>query len=467
MSPSSFISNKSVLVLGLGKSGIAATQFLHRQKAHITVSDIQVESHLKEAISQIKGMYHASEFGRHNIKDFSEYDYVVMSPGIRDDRILKLLEKFADKVIPEVELGLRHYPHRVIAITGTNGKTTTGTITQELLSQMGVKSFFAGNNGVTLCRYLVDNPKTIETTAIVEMSSYMLQWCKDIHPKIGVVMNVSPHHIKEHAKSFDNYLDAKVNLARMLDEDCTLVYNALDPHLPKFKAANKGQMAYFSKRPLKQHVKDNLTLKLIHCTEKNILHIHTGKQGKYLTRNIKDYPLIGFHNLDNLMAALQAAYCLEPNRFLEMVDTFDLSKIKAPEFRLQRVYNKDKIEIYNDAKSTNLMSTIRALEALSTPLILICGGQETDEDFHSLIPYMRKKVKTLILMGQSKERLNRILGDEVETFLVGSLEEAVLLAYQKSHMGDKILFSPGFPSFDMFKNYTQRGQEFNKAVQKI
>lgn len=453
--------------MGLGRSGIAATKFLHHHGAHVSVSDIKVESQLKDALAQIKGKYVGSELGRHSIKDLSPYDTIVVSPGVRDERILKLLEKSEEKVISEVELGLRHYTGRVVAITGTNGKTTTGTITQELLKQMGIPAFFAGNNEVTLCQYLLDHPKDLPPTAIVEVSSFMLQWFKGVHPKVGCVLNVSAHHIKDHGGSFENYLDAKINLARSLDEDGFLVYNALDQSLPKFKAANKGRMAYFSKRPLTQHIKDNPTLRLIHFTEKNILHIHTGAANKQLTCNIKDYGLIGMHNLDNLMAALQIIVCLEPKLFLDVQSTLDFSKLKAPDFRLQKVYAKDKITIYNDAKSTNLMSTIRAIEALTPPIILICGGQETDEDFHAVIPYIKRKVKCLLLTGSSKERLNRILGDYTETYLVGSLEEAALLAYQKSHIGDNILFSPGFPSFDMFENFNERGKAFNEAITKI
>jgi len=463
----SFVKNKNVLVLGLGQSGIAATKFLHHHGAQITVSDIKVESQLKDSLSQIKGLYQASEFGRHNIKDLSPYDHVVVSPGIRDERITKLLEKSSDKIISEVELGLRHYPHRIVGITGTNGKTTTGHILKELLSQMEIKSFFAGNNGVTLCQYLLDHPKKIEEVAIIELSSFMLQWFKDVHPKVGAVLNVSPHHLKDHDRDFDNYLEAKINLARSLDEDSFLVYNALDIHLPKFKAANKGQVTYFSKHPLLQLIKDNPKTKLIHWIEKNILHIHMGDPKKMTTLNINGYPLIGFHNLDNLMAAIQIAIAIDTKRFLEVHSTLDFSKIKAPEFRLQRIFSKEKIQIFNDAKSTNLMSTIRAIESMSAPIILICGGQETEEDYHSMIPYIRKKIKNLILIGQTKERLNRILGDYSETYLVGSLEEAVLLAYQKSHIGDNILFSPGFPSFDMFENYIERGKAFNEALQKI
>jgi UDP-N-acetylmuramoylalanine--D-glutamate ligase len=467
LSTSSFVSNKNVLVIGLGKSGVSATKFLHKHKAKVTVSDILIETQLKDVLPQIKGMYVASEFGRHNIKDFANYDYVIVSPGIRDERIVKLLEKHADKVMTEVELGLRHYPHRVVAITGTNGKTTTGTIAKEILTQMSIPCFFAGNNGNPLCEYLLDHPKKIEETAVIELSSFMLQWAKDIHPKIGAVVNISPHHLLDHAKSFENYMSAKTKLALALDEDGLLVFNALDTSLSRFKSANKGQMAYFSKRPLTKQIKDNPSLRLVHWVEKNILHIHFGKPGKHLVLNIKAFPLLGYHNIDNLMAALQIAMSVDQRAFIHSLNTLDLSKIKAPAYRLQKIHTKDKVNAYNDAKSTNLMSTIRAIESLPAPIILICGGKETFEDFHPLIPYIKKKVKTTLLIGQTKERLNRILGEYSETFLVGSLEEAVLLAYQKSHLGDTILFSPGFPSYDMFKNFEERGLQFNTAIQKI
>jgi UDP-N-acetylmuramoylalanine--D-glutamate ligase len=460
------LKNKQVLVIGLGRSGQAAARFLNRQGAIVTLADEQPESHLKDILKSLQGCYQHTEFGKHTLKDLSGFDWVVTSPGVRDEKILNVLEKHADKVIPEVELGLHFFPNKVIGITGTNGKTTTGEFIHQLLSQLNINHVFCGNNGYPVCDLLMQQDKALPEWLVVELSSFMLQWFKSARFTIGVVLNVSAHHVKDHAGSFDHYLNSKLNLARFTKP--FLILNALDPHLQEFRRAFQGQPIYFSRRNLQKFVNDNPKLQLTHVSKPDKIQIYNGLVSPpTLEIPCPNLRLRGEHNLDNLIAALTVAYYVNPKHFAKEVDQLDLQQLKPPKYRLQLVFDRDKIQIFNDAKSTNVMSVMSALRALEGPMHLILGGYETHEDFHPLIPIIKQKVKSILLMGQSKERLNRVLGEVVDTYLVGSVEEALLLAYQKSRNGEQILFSPGFPSYDMFKNFEERGEVFNKFIAKL
>ncbi len=460
------LKGKKALVLGLGRSGIAATRFLHQQGALIDISDTKAASELSDALATLEGLYTNAELGIPHTKELCSYDLIVKSPGIRDEKINKALSKHPDLVWSETELGLAFYPHKIIAITGTNGKTTTGTMISDLLSQLKISaSPLCGNNGRPVCDYLLENEGKLKSHLIVELSSFMLEMLHRVKPHISIVLNISPHHINDHGGTFDDYLNAKVNLARQTKN--VLILNALDSHIQNFRDNTHAEVRYFSKMNLSNFIQKDPALKLTHLTDPKTVTLHSGKNNKTASWKLDSFDLPGFHNKDNLMAALQALYAIIGESFITQTQKLDLKTLRAPPHRLQLVYDKDNILVYNDAKSSNIMSVANALKALPGPVHLICGGKETQQNFDSLIPLVKQKVKTLLLIGQTKERLNRTLGDHAETFLLGSIEEALLLAYQKSRIGDQVLFSPGCPSYDMFKDFEERGEKFNGFIAKL
>jgi len=461
MSSAMNLKGKKVLVVGLGRSGQSAVRFLNRQGAIVTVSDSKGKNELSEALRNLSDIEFEQDLGKHNAKTFTSAEMIILSPGVPNN-----IEGLADAkaagipIINDIELAYHFIKAPIIAVTGTNGKTTTTTLIGEMLKNDGKKVQVAGNIGTPVLDMLM----TDETpdVVILETSSFQLEKVQAFKPAVAVFTNLEPDHLDRYPDGVESYYSAKTRLLQNADKNTVLVTNLDNERAARIADGFPGRVLNFSKiNPI--NLGGTVAEKF---------------QGAYLNRprmvikmnsaeQIVDLMLCklpGEHNRENIMAAALAALSVGGTvaGVKKTVESF-----KGVCHRLEYIRRKDGVSFYNDSKATNIGSTIRALNSFNAPVILIAGGRDKDQDFAPLVDLVKRRVKNLILVGESKEKINRVIGDFSETFLVGTFEEAVLLSYQKSRNGDVILLSPACASYDMFKSYEERGDYFKKLVAQL
>jgi UDP-N-acetylmuramoylalanine--D-glutamate ligase len=447
------------LVVGLGKSGVAATKLLCKKGIKVTVTDELNKSDLKDSLEALEGYKYTAELGKHVLKTFTDQDFIVISPGVRlDIKPLQQSERSKVPVISEVELASQFISEPIIAVTGTNGKSTTSSLIAEMLEAAGKKVFLGGNIGTPLSDYAISRDKV--DFVVAEISSFQLDTTYSLKPHISVFLNVAPDHLDRY-DSFDNYFLAKMRMKQEMDENDYIIANLRDQKIMAGLSGARSKVLYFTSDPhskIPPHYLEKFQgmtleapgiLRLVAARWKD--HDFTGTGAL----------LRGLHNRENMMAATLAAKLAGASN--ESIQKVLLSFRPLPH-RMEFVARKNQVAFFNDSKGTNVHSLCRSLESFEEPVILIAGGKDKGEEYQPLARYIRRHVKNLILVGEAKEKLNRAIGDFTETFLVGTFEEAVYLAYQKSRSGDVILLSPGCASQDMFKNFEERGNYFKKIV---
>lgn len=446
------------LVVGLGRSGTSVTKLLSKKGVEVTVTDERNKTDLKEFLDQLEGYDYQSELGKHVLKTFTEQDFIVVSPGVPLD--IKPLQQAAKSNIPivsEIEVAAQFITEPIIAVTGTNGKTTTSHLIAEMIRAGGKTAFLGGNVGTPLSDYALQKEKC--DYVVCEVSSFQLESCYDFKPQIAVFLNIAPDHLDRHG-TFENYLAAKLRLKNNMTEEDYIITNVRDSKLMSALSGTSPKMLYFTT--------DGFAKVAPHYQEKfqGCYYENAGIQLKTERWKEHSYPLQGtllrgLHNRENQMAAtLVAKLAGISNEAIQKV----LIQFKPLPHRMEFVAKKNQVFFYNDSKGTNVASLLRSLESFREPVILIAGGKDKGEDYAPLAEAVRKHVKNLILVGEAKEKINRSIGDFSETFLVGTFEEAIYVAYQKSRSGDVVLLSPGCASHDMFKNYEERGNYFKKIV---
>lgn len=454
---------KKVLIVGFGLSGVAVARYMGKQGARITVTDMKQRTEFTKAIDQTVDLKIEFEFGRHSSKYFLGADLIVVSPGVPLN--IKPLEEAREKGIPitsEVDLAAGALKEPLVAITGTNGKTTTTVLVGEIFKAEGRPVYVGGNVGKPLLDYVTDEIKA--NVVVAELSSFQLQLTEKMVPAVAIFTNVDQDHMDRYG-DMQSYVEAKKCLLRRCDRNSYVVLNYDDPIVSGFAAECPGKVIWFTKRnPM--HIGGEFAERFcgayFNRAEKRIYAKISGEEEVYDLARLR---IFGDHNRENLMAALCTARLMgvQPAAIRQTIENF-----KGVEHRLEFVRRKDGVYFFNDSKSTNVMSLQRSLMAFEySPIVLIAGGRDKDMDFSPLTSLVREKCKLLILVGEAKEKLNRVLGDYVETYLVGTFEEAILLAYQKSRSGDIILLSPGCASYDMFRNYEERGEYFKKLVNQL
>jgi len=446
------------LVVGLGKSGVSATKLLCKKGLKVTVTDELNKSDLKDSLDALEGYEFESELGKHVLKTFTDQDLIVVSPGVRlDIKPLEQARKSNIPVISEIELASQFITEPIIAITGTNGKTTTSHLIAEMIRAGGKTAFLGGNVGVPLCEYLLKREKS--DFVVVEVSSFQLETCFDFKPRVAVFLNVAPDHLDRYS-GFEDYVKAKIRLKNNMTDQDFIVTNLRDSKLMSLLSGTPSSHFYFTT--------DSFAKVPAHYAEKfQGANLENGQLSLRSERwkehafELQGALLRGLHNRENMMASLLACKLVGiSNEAIQKV----LLTFKSLPHRMEFVARKNQVSFYNDSKGTNVHSLMKSLESFREPVILIAGGKDKGEEYESLAPYVKKYVKSLILVGEAKEKLNRAIGDFSETFLVGTFEEAVYVAYQKSRSGDVVLLSPGCASQDMFKNYEERGDHFKKIV---
>lgn len=454
---------KKVLVVGFGVTGVSVARFLCQQEAKVIVTDAKTRAELQGSVDACADLKIDFEFGKPNEKTFTSVDLIVVSPGVPlNTPCFEAAREANIPMMSEIDLACAQIQEPIIAITGTNGKTTTTSLIGEMLKEDGRKVFVGGNIGKPLIDYVTEGLKC--DMIVLEISSFQLELTQKLLPTVAVFTNIEEDHLDRYGE-MQNYVNAKKRLLKACDRSSTVVLNFDSPNVKRFKEESVGKLMWFTKQdPMKVSgfFAEEFCGAYLDAKNKRVVAKIDGQDEVY---DLTQFRLFGEHNKENLLAAICAARSqgVSPLAIQKVIQGF-----KGVPHRLEFVRKKDGVFFFNDSKGTNVMSVQRSLGAFhANPIILIAGGKDKNSDYSPLTDLVRDRCKVLILLGEAKEKMNRALGDFAETYLVGTFEEAILLAYQKSRSGDIILLSPGCSSYDMFRNYEERGDYFKKLVTQL
>ena len=445
---------KHILIVGLGKTGLAVAQFLKTKGASLTISDTADAPQPGSVIRQVREMGIRTELGRHQTETFMESDLIVLSPGV--PHTLLPIAKAKEKGIPvlgEIELASRFVREPIIAVTGTNGKTTTTALLGKMLKDSGFTVFVGGNIGTPLIGY-VDKGEPVQWV-VVEVSSFQLDTIETFRPRIGVILNISEDHLDRYA-DFRAYTKSKGRIFKNQKKEDTAVLNGSDPKIRRVGEGIEGRKLFFHART------ENEEEGAVIHQEKIVFHMHRLKENLYINRSAS--ALSGNHNTENIAAA--ALTTLAAGGSFKGIRAA-LNVFKGLPHRLEHVSTKEGVRYINDSKATNVDAVQKALQTFSEPIILIMGGRDKGGDFCRLEDLVRQQVKQLILMGEAAPAIEAVLGQLVSTETVSSMEEAVLRARHAASPGNVVLLSPGCTSFDMYRSYAKRGETFRSAVDNL
>jgi UDP-N-acetylmuramoylalanine--D-glutamate ligase len=448
------LKNKRVLVVGLGKSGIAAAMFLRQQGARVTVSDARSAVALAKEIPGLLDAGIMVESGGHGLLTFRRQDLIVVSPGVPlDTPEVKQVIGYGMPVIGEIELASRFLKGRILAITGSNGKTTTTTLIGRILAEGGQETLVGGNIGTPLIDLV---PKsTDETVNVLEISSFQLETIEQFRPWIAVVLNITPDHLDRHG-NFENYAAMKARITEQQQAEDFLVLNAEDKPTQMVAAKTKAQIFWFSsRRPIKQGA-------FVHG--ESIVFVPREGAKAEPVMPVAEISLKGAHNVENVLAAVCAARLagIPAETIRRSVAAF-----KAVEHRLEFVSKVQGVEYFNDSKATNVDAAMKAIEAFPGGIHLILGGKDKDSDYTLLEPLLRERVKAVYTIGSAAEKIERELNGVVKMVGAGTMDVAIREAQRAAVPGDVVLLAPACSSFDQFENYEHRGRTFRKLVHEL
>ena len=453
----SSLQNKRVAIIGLGVSNAPLIEYLYNLKAKISVFDKRTKNMIDENIlSKIEEYNIDNYFGENYLSNLKDFDIIFKSPSCRPDlpEIKMEIEKGA-KLTSEIELVLELAPCKVIAVTGSDGKTTTTSLIYEILKNK-YKCYLGGNIGIPLFTE-IKNMKP-EDIVVLELSSFQLMTMKK-NPNIAVITNVTPNHLDIH-KSYEEYIEAKANIFLNQSEKDVLVLNYDNDITRKFSKRAKGEYKFFSSKEKLENgvIFDNETVKI----SEDGLRRHVIK--------LKETNLRGIHNAENICAAIAATKGLVDIE--EQIET--IKNFKGVTHRIEFVREINGVKWYNDSIASSPTRTIAGLNSFDEEIVLIAGGYDKNLDYEPLAGPVIKKVKTLILMGQTATKILGVvkikqeeINKKIEIYKVNSLEEAIQKAKEKAKESQVVLFSPASASFDMFKNFEERGNKFKELVKKI
>ncbi len=445
------LKNKRVLVVGLGKSGLAAALFLRDRGARVTVSDTRSAAALRDQIPALLEAGIMVESGGHGLLTFRRQDLIVVSPGVPlETPEVKQAAALGLTVIGELELASRFLEGEVVAVTGSNGKTTTTTLLGQIFADAGMRTQVGGNIGLPVIELIAEsNP---ETWNVLEVSSFQLETTVEFRPKIALVLNITPDHLDRH-KTFERYAAAKARITACQGPNDYLVLNAEDKATQMVAAKTKAQIYWFSAaRQIKQGA-------FAYGESIFFLAQEGGKREPVLP--VAAITLKGAHNIENVLAAVCAAKLAGISS--ESIRA-TVAKFQAVEHRLELVKTVAGVEYYNDSKATNVDATMKALASFPRGIHLILGGKDKDSDYTLLAPLLRERVAAVYTIGSAAEKIERELAGVVKMVSAGTLDEAVGQAAESAESGDVVLLAPACSSFDQFDNYEHRGQAFREAV---
>ena len=444
------LKNKRVLVVGLGKSGLAAARFLKTLGARVTVSDARPALLIAE-LSELLDQGFMVEAGSHGLLTFRRQDLIVVSPGVpMSTPELKQVRAMGAHIIGELELGFEYLKGEVLAVTGSNGKTTTTTLIGEILKAAGRDTLVGGNIGRPVTA-MVEESKD-ESWSVLEVSSFQLETVETFRPRIAMVLNITPDHLDRHG-TFEVYAGLKARITEFQTGEDFLVLNGEDKETQMIAAKTKAQVYWFSgRRPMKQGA-------FVHG--ESILFVAREGAKAEPVMPVAEISLAGAHNVENVLAAVCAARLagVESETIRAAVREF-----KAVEHRLEFVREVGGVRYFNDSKATNVDATMKAVEAFAGGVHLILGGKDKGSDYRVLETLLRERVKTVITIGSAAEKIERQLEGVVKIERAETLDRAVALAHAAAVAGDVVLLAPACASFDQFENYEQRGRVFKELV---
>src|SRR6185437_13534437 len=440
------LANKRVLVVGLGRSGVASALFLQSRGAKVTVSDAKPQEQLGEDIPVLLDHGIAVETGGHGERTFRGQDLIVVSPGVpADSAPLVQARALGEPVIGEIELASQFLPRNLVAITGSNGNTTT-TLAGEIVAAGGFPTVVGGNIG-TPAISLVERAKA-NTIVVLEVSSFQLETIQTFRPKVAVVLNITPDHLDRH-RTFEAYTNAKARIFENQQAEDFAVLNADDPTCAGLASRTRAQVFWLSR---KEEVKQG------ECVRDGRVLFRDAK-GQHEIMLASEIPLKGGHNVENVLAAVCVGALMgcEPASIGQAVREF-----KAVEHRLEYVATIRGVEYYNDSKANNVDATIKALESFPANVHLILGGKDKDSDYTQLNELLRQRVKRVYTVGAAAEKIeSQIKGVEIDHS--ETLETALRRAAVTAVAGDIVLLAPACASFDQFRNYEHRGRVFKEV----
>ncbi len=456
-----FLKDKKIAVLGLGISNMPLVEYLAKMGYPISVFDTAEKEQLEHNILKLKNYrnidYH---LGKNYLNALKGFDIIFKTPKIRHD--IPELEKEKERgalITSEMEVFVELCPAEIIAVTGSDGKTTTTTIIYNILKEAGYKCWLGGNIGTPLIDRIEEiNPND---KVVLELSSFQLQTMKK-SPNIAVITNISQNHLDVH-KSMEEYINAKKNIFYYQDKEDSVILNYEDEITRNFAAEAVGDIRYFSRT--------QKVLKGAYVKDGAIFFTYKGGDAREIIKTDKIL-LPGLHNLDNYLAAIAATAHMVDNHAIEKVAV----EFKGVEHRIEHIRELNGINFYNDSIATSPTRTIASISSFNQKVILIAGGYDKKISYSEIGKIIVEKVKVLVLVGQTAHLIEKSLEDEkkmsgiqtqIPVYKCNTLEDAVKKAYTSAEKGDIIILSPASASFDMFKNFEERGNKFKEIVNSL
>ncbi|WP_417613078.1 UDP-N-acetylmuramoyl-L-alanine--D-glutamate ligase [Owenweeksia hongkongensis] len=445
------IANK-ISILGAGESGIGAAILAQKQGFNVWVSDGgKIKQKYKDTLNDLDLPY---EEDSHNMNEILSSQLVVKSPGIPEKAaVMKAIREAGIEVISEIEFGYRYCKGKIIAITGSNGKTTTTLLTYDILKKAGVSVALGGNVGNSFAASVAESDHDYY---VLEISSFQLDDINSFKPHIAILCNITPDHLDRYDYKMENYAASKFAITKHQDENDFFIYNKDDAETLKYMPQHT------IKSKLLAITLQNESTEGAWLDETNTIHITINNQEQM---NINELALQGKHNTYNSMASGLASKLLGIRK--EAIRE-SLAGFESIEHRLEPVLQVYGMQFINDSKATNVNSTWYALDNMHEPTIWIAGGVDKGNDYSQLFGLVEKKVKAIICLGVDNAKLHQEFEGKVDLIIdAADMDEAVRMAYKMGEKGDNILLSPACASFDLFENYEDRGRQFKAAVRNL
>jgi UDP-N-acetylmuramoylalanine--D-glutamate ligase len=436
----------NILIVGLGTTGISIARYLGSLGKKITITDQKGEAELAKSLEALGGVAYRGAFGGHRREDFLDHPLIIISPGVDSEfPLLREARGNGAEVLGEIEFASQLVKEPVIAVTGTNGKTTTTTLLGEVFRKAFSGVFVGGNIGNPLMNYVLEGRKA--RYVILEISSFQLETIETFRPEVAILLNITEDHLDRY-RSYDEYISAKWRIfENQTDEDYALINSALKP-----PEGIRSRILPFSTREALDS--GAFLMNGTMCVR---------VKGQEFTYDRAISPLYGIHNTENILSVLLTAHLYDIDRGIieETLRTF-----KGLPHRVEFVRELKGVSFYNDSKATNVDATRRAVEGIGAGVVLIAGGKDKGGSYEAMRMF-RDKIKALVLVGEAKKIIFAALGNDYATYMEDNLEKAVERAVDVAAPGDVVLFSPMCSSFDMFRDYRERGEIFKHIVESL
>ena len=461
------LTNKKVLVVGLGRTGVATAAFLKNRGARVTVTDLAPEQELGEYAQEVHDLGIRLELGTHRSKTFTGSDLIVLSPGVPHniDPIVRAQENGVS-VLGEIELAFRFIGEPIIAVTGTNGKTTTTSLLGEMLRKSGLRTFVGGNIGRPLIGY--PDQKNKAEIIVAEVSSFQLDTIDSFRPKVAVLLNIADDHLDRYP-DFEAYVRSKLRIFENQQAQDMAILNGSDPKIHSAADQIASRTLFVTGRrdgAEGADISDEkicLYLNTEPFTDDNRRRHTNGVNTQYIIHR-SELRIPGKHNAENAAAASLAA--IVSGGTLQGVISA-MNEFHGLSHRLEQIATIDDVSYFNDSKATNVDAVIRALACFDKPVTLIMGGRNKGGNLHELAGSVSRHVKHVIALGEAKQDVFSALSSVVSVTAATTMEDAIIKAKSRSIPGDIVLLSPACSSFDMYNDYAHRGEVFTEAVKKL